>query len=34
MAVEASIKDDLILIFGEAGTEAEIDYEKIALGVL
>ena len=34
MAVEASIKDDLIFIFGEAGTEAEIDYEKIALGVL
>lgn len=25
MAVEASIKDDLIFIFGEAGTEAEID---------
>ena len=34
MAVEASIKDDLILVFGEAGTKADIDYEKIALGVL
>ncbi len=34
MAVEASIKDDLIIIFGEAGTDAEINYEKIALSVL
>ena len=29
MAVEASIKDDLILVFGEAGTKADIDYETI-----
>ena len=34
MAVEASIKDDLILIFGEAGTDAVIDYEAIAKNVL
>ena len=34
MAVEATIKDDLILVYGEAGTTAKIDYEKIALGVL
>ncbi|MBO5555278.1 MAG: methionine adenosyltransferase, partial [Solobacterium sp.] len=34
MAVEASIKDDLIFIFGEAGTDAELDYEAIAKGVL
>ena len=34
MAVEATIKDDLILIYGEAGTKAKIDYEKIALDVL
>lgn len=34
MAVEATIKDDLILVYGEAGTKAEIDYEKIALSVL
>ncbi len=34
MAVEATIKDDLILVYGEAGTKAVIDYEKIALGVL
>ena len=31
MAVEATIKDDLILIYGEAGTKAVLDYEKIAL---
>ncbi len=31
MAVEATIKDDLILVYGEAGTTANIDYEKIAL---
>lgn len=31
MAVEATIKDDLILIYGEANTNAKIDYEKIAL---
>jgi len=34
MAVEATIKDDLILVYGEAGTRANIDYEKIALDVL
>ncbi len=34
MAVEATIKDDLIFVYGEAGTKAEIDYEKIALNVL
>ena len=34
MAVEASIKDDLIFVFGEAGTTAEIDYETIAKNVL
>ena len=34
MAVEASIKDDLILVFGEAGTTAVIDYEAIAKRVL
>jgi S-adenosylmethionine synthetase len=34
MAVEATIKDDLILVYGEAGTKANIDYEKIALNVM
>lgn len=34
MSVEATIKDDLILVYGEAGTKADIDYEKIALGVM
>ena len=34
MAVEATIKDDLILVYGEANTEAKIDYEKIAKDVL
>ncbi len=34
MAVEATIKDDLILVYGEAGTKADIDYEKIALNVM
>ncbi len=34
MAVEATIKDDLILIYGEAGTKADLDYEAIALSVL
>jgi S-adenosylmethionine synthetase len=34
MAVEATIKDDLILIYGEATTNANLDYEKIAKGVL
>ena len=30
MAVEATIKDDFVLIYGEANTKAHIDYEKIA----
>jgi S-adenosylmethionine synthetase len=34
MAVEATIKDDLILVYGEAGTTAEIDYEAVAKKVL
>ncbi len=34
MAVEATIKDDLILVYGEAGTTANIDYETIAKRVL
>ncbi|MCH4207704.1 MAG: methionine adenosyltransferase [Solobacterium sp.] len=34
MAVEATIKDDLILVYGEAGTKAKIDYEAIAKNVM
>lgn len=34
MAVEATIKDDLILIYGEAKTKTKLDYEKIAKNVL
>ena len=34
MAVEATIKDDLILIYGEANTKAKLNYEKIAKWVL
>lgn len=34
MAVEATIKDDLILVYGEANTKATIDYEQIALQAL
>ena len=34
MAVEATIKDDFILIYGEANTKADIDYASIAKGVL
>ncbi len=34
MAVEASIKDELIMVFGEATTTAKIDYETIAKNVL
>lgn len=30
MAVEATIKDDFVLVYGEANTKAEIDYAKIA----
>lgn len=31
MAVEATIKDELILIYGEANTSAHLDYKRIAL---
>ena len=31
MAVECTIKDDFVLIYGEANTKANIDYEAIAL---
>ena len=34
MAVEATIKDELILIYGEASTKANLDYERIAKDVL
>jgi len=34
MAVEATIKDDLILIYGESKTNAHINYEKIAKNVI
>ncbi len=34
MAVEATIKDDLIFLYGEANTKAIIDYQQIALDVL
>lgn len=34
MAVEATIKDELILIYGEANTNARINYENIAKNVL
>lgn len=34
MAVETTIKDDLILIYGEATTNAKIDYTNIALNAL
>ena len=34
MAVEATIKDDLVLIYGEARTNAKLDYEKIAKDVI
>jgi S-adenosylmethionine synthetase len=34
MAVEATIKDELILVYGEANTRAVIDYAKIAKDVL
>lgn len=34
MAVEATIKDDLILIYGEATTKAKLDYNSLALQVL
>ncbi len=34
MAVEATIKDDFVLVYGEANTKAKIDYEKIAKTVI
>lgn len=34
MAVECTIKDNLIFIYGEASTNANLDYEKIAKEVL
>ncbi|MGB7594358.1 MAG: methionine adenosyltransferase [Erysipelotrichaceae bacterium] len=34
MAVEATIKDELILVYGEANTKATIDFAKIATDVL
>ena len=34
MAVEATIKDDLILIYGEATTNAKLNYEQLAKQVL
>ena len=34
MAVEATIKDDFVLIYGEADTKAHIDYEAIAKAVI
>lgn len=34
IAVEATIKDDLVLIYGEATTKAKLNYEKIAKDVL
>lgn len=34
MAVEATIKDDFILVYGEANTKAVIDYAAVAKGVL
>lgn len=34
MAVESTIKDDFILVYGEANTKAVLDYEKIAKDVL
>ena len=34
MAVEATIKDDFVLIYGEAKTKAKLDYVKIAKDVI
>lgn len=34
IAVEATIKDDFVLVYGEANTKAKIDYEKIAKSVI
>ena len=34
MAVECTIKDDFVLIYGEANTKANIDYAAIALAMI
>lgn len=34
MAVEATIKDDLILVYGEASTKAKLNYKRLAKWVL
>ena len=34
MAVEATIKDNLVLVYGEARTDAKLDYSKIAKDVI
>ncbi len=34
MAVECTIKDDFVLIYGEANTKAKLDYAKIALDTI
>ena len=34
MAVEATVKDNLVFIYGEAKTNAKLDYEEIALNVI
>lgn len=34
MAVEATIKDNFILVYGEANTKANLDYEELAKAVL
>lgn len=34
MAVEATIKDDFVLVYGEANTTAELDYAQIAKDVI
>lgn len=34
MAVEATIKDDFVLVYGEANTRAKLDYEAIALDTI
>lgn len=34
MAVECAIKNDTLMIYGEQTTNAKIDYEKVAMGVL
>ena len=34
MAVEATIKDNLVLVYGEARTDAKLDYSKIAKKVI